>query len=127
MKFLAALGIAALLSAPAIAAEQPCLRMDQIWSWKVIDHSTLIVEDTRHRKFKVTLMIPEPDLSFKERIGFKSIGGTELSCLGPGDDVLVHDIAMPRRDPIQSIVLYTPQMEAADKAAAAAKAQQSNP
>jgi hypothetical protein len=41
-----------------------------------------------------------------------------------GDYVLAHDIAIPDRCPITSVVPYTPQMEAADKAAAAAKTQQ---
>jgi hypothetical protein len=38
--------------------------------------------------------------------------------------VLAHEVAIPDRCPISSVVPYTPAMEAADKAAAAAKVQQ---
>ena len=89
----------------------------QIWNWKVLDNKTLIVEDDTHQKFKMSLMGYCPDLEFKERIGFKSFGGSELSCLGSGDDVLARDIAIPDRCPITNVVPYTPAMEAADKAA----------
>jgi hypothetical protein len=72
----------------------------------------------------MTLMGFCHNLAFKEQIGFKSVGGGELSCLGSGDYVLAHDIAIPDRCPITSVVPYTAAMDAADKAAAAAKAQQ---
>ena len=58
------------------------------------------------------------NLTFKERVGFKAFGGTELSCLSKGDSVLVREPGFPQRCPIVDIVPYTPQMEAADKAAA---------
>ena len=120
---LAALGAAILISAPAWA-ERSCLEIGQIYNWKAPDNKTLIVEDNWHKKFKVSLMVSCQDLTFKERVGFKSFGGTELSCLSKGDDVLVRNLGFPQRCPITDIVPYTPQMEQADKAAAAAKAQQ---
>jgi hypothetical protein len=113
-----------LLGSTLAYAAPSCLELGRIWSWKVIDNKTLIVEDDTHQKFKMSLMGFCPDLQFKERIAFKSVGGSELSCLGMGDYVLAHDIAIPDRCPITSVVPYTPQMEAADKAAAAAKTQQ---
>jgi Family of unknown function (DUF6491) len=123
MQWMVALGFATALSSPALAAPS-CLELGRIWSWKVVDNKTLIVEDDTHQKFKMSLMGFCPDLQFKERIAFKSFGGTELSCLGSGDYVLARDIAIPDRCPITSVTPYTPAMEAADKAAAAAKAQQ---
>ena len=113
----------ALGSGPALAAPA-CLELGRIWNWKVLDNKTLIVEDDMHQKFKMSLMGYCPDLAFKERIAFKSVGGMELSCLGTGDYVLAHEVAIPDRCPISSVVPYTPAMEAADKAAAAAKVQQ---
>jgi hypothetical protein len=85
---------------------------------------TLIVEDNWHQKFKVSLMVPCINIGFKERIGFKAFGGTQLSCLSRGDDVLVRTPGFPQRCPITNIVLYTPEMQKADQAAA--KAQQHN-
>ena len=124
-QLLAALSIVTLITTPALAGPA-CLELGRIWSWKVLDNKTLIVEDDTHQKFKMSLMGYCPNLAFKERIAFKSVGGTDLSCLGMGDYVLAHDIAIPDRCPITSVVPYTAAMEAADKAAAAAKAQQDN-
>jgi hypothetical protein len=124
-QFLAAFGlVAAAMTTPALAEGPACLEVGQIYSWNALDNKTLIVEDNWHNKFKLSLMGYCPNLTFKERVGFKAFGGTELSCLTKGDDVLVRDIGMGQRCPIVNIVPYTPAMEQADKAAAAAKAQQ---
>jgi len=119
----------ALVSTPALAddtANQPqpkaCLRFGEIYNWKAVDPKTLIIEDDRHQKFKVGLMSYCPNLAFKEAIGIKSMGATYLSCVDRGDDIVVHDFGFPQHCPIVSIELYTKEMEAADKAAAEAKA-----
>ncbi len=123
-KLLAAMGATIFLSTPALA-ERSCLMIGQIYNWNAPNDKTLIVEDNWHQKFKVSLMVPCQNLTFKERVGFKSFGGTQLSCLSKGDDVFVRDPGFPQRCPIVDIVPYTVQMEQADKAAAAAaKAQQ---
>jgi hypothetical protein len=131
MQLAMALGLAAAISPPLMTTQAlsapSCLELGRIWNWKVLDNKTLIVEDDTHQKFKMSLMGFCPNLQFKERIAFKSVGGSDLSCLGQGDYVLAHDIAIPDRCPITSVVPYTPAMEAADKAAAAAKAQQDSP
>ena|ERR1700733_10950543 len=125
-QIVAAIGIvtAAVAAPPAFAEGPACLEVGQIYNWKATDNQTLIVEDNWHNKFKLSLMGYCPNLTFKERVGFKSIGGSELSCLTKGDDVLVRDIGMGQRCPIVNIIPYTPAMEQADKAAAAAKAAQ---
>lgn len=120
---LIAMVFVALLSKPALA-DPACLQFGQIYSWKAIDNRTLIVEDNWHNKFKVSLMGYCPNLTFKERVGFKSPGSTALSCMGKGDEVIVRDISMPSRCPIVNITPYTAAMEKADKDAAAAKAMQ---
>lgn len=117
-KLWAILGLAVLVSFPARAAP-PCLRIGDIYNWEALNDKTLIVEDNWHNKFKLSLMAPCINLTFKQRVGFRSIGGTQLSCLDKGDEVLVRDFAVPQRCPIVSVVLYTPAMEKADKAAAA--------
>jgi hypothetical protein len=125
MKITLALGFAILLSAPAVAAPS-CLEIGQIYNWNAPDNKTLIVEDNWHNKYKLSLMAPCINLTFKERVGFKTIGGfSGLSCLSKGDDVEVRDPGFPQRCPIVSIVPYTADMAKADAAAAAAaKAQQ---
>jgi len=114
-------------SAPASApAPHACLRFGEIYSWKSVDPKTLIIEDDRHQKFKVGLMAYCPNLAFKESIGIKSMGATYLSCVDRGDDIVVRDFGFPQRCPISSIEPYTKEMEAADKAAAEAKAKDSS-
>jgi hypothetical protein len=125
-KLFSLLGLALLATAPATAAPS-CLMVGQIWSWNAPDNKTLIVEDNWHSKWKLSLMGTCINLTFKERVGFKAFGGTHLSCLSKGDDVLVRNPGFPQRCPISDIVPYTPQMEAADKAAAAAKKAEQNP
>jgi len=119
---LLAAGLAGLISTPAFA-NQDCLVLSQIDSWKVPDDKTLIVEDNSHMRFKVGLMGTCPGLAFKERVGFKSLGATALSCLGVGDDVVIRSLGYGHQIcPIRTIVAYTPDMEKADQAAAAATA-----
>ena len=108
-----------LLFAQSAQANPNCLEMGQIWSWKALDRSTLVVEDNWHQKFKLGLMGYCGQLPFKLTLGFKSIGGIGgLECLSKGDEVISHDTGMHYTCPIASIVPYTPAMEKADKAAA---------
>jgi hypothetical protein len=105
------------------AAPRACLRFGEIYSWKVLDPKTVVVEDNWHRKFKMSLMGYCPNLSYRERIGFRSPGASDLTCMTPGDELIVNQFGTgAQRCPISSIVTYTPAMEAADKVAAAAKA-----
>jgi hypothetical protein len=123
-KILLAVGFASLIATPALANPN-CLELSQIWSWKALDNKTLIVEDNWHQKFKLSLMGYCPDLTFKENLGFDVIGGTGLSCVSKGDQIISHEQAMGAfRCPISNIIPYTPDMEKADKATAAAKAAQ---
>ena len=107
---------------PAAAPPRACLRFGEIYSWNALDNKTLIVEDNWHNKFKMSLMGYCPGLKFKERVGFKSPGSIRISCMSPGDDVIVNQFGTgAQRCPISSITAYTPDMEKADKAAKAAK------
>jgi hypothetical protein len=123
MKLLATAAIALGLSGPALAG-QPCLEIGQIWNWTAPDNHTLIVENDTHQKFRLSMMGYCPNLQFKERVGFQTVGQfSSLACLTRGDYVLVHDPVGPTRCPIADIVLYTPDMQKADEAAAKVKAQ----
>lgn len=103
-----------------------CLRFGEIYSWRALDNRTVIAEDNRHNKFKLALMGYCPNVQFKERIGFQSPGSTYLSCMSPGDTLLVNQFGagQQQRCPISGITAYTPEMERADKAKAAAAAGQ---
>ncbi|MBU6472691.1 MAG: hypothetical protein KGJ75_03705 [Alphaproteobacteria bacterium] len=119
-----AAALAALTAAPAMAepaggndASHACLEVGRIWSWHAPDNRTLIVENDTHQKFKLDLMGYCPSLTFKETLGFRSIGGSYLSCITPGDVVFFHDIGTETRCVINKVSAYTPAMEKADKEA----------
>jgi Family of unknown function (DUF6491) len=124
--------LASLIAAPAPGqdtaptAARACLRFGEIYSWKALDNRTVIAEDNRHNKFRLALMGYCPNVQFKERIGFQSPGSTYLSCMSPGDTLLVNQFGTgtSQRCPVSSIAAYTPAMEEADKAKAAAAGQQ---
>ncbi len=119
---LAAAALLSVLSLPASAQPRACLRVGEIYNWNALDDKTLIVEDNWHKKFKLRLIGTCYNLKFHEALAFKAIGGLEISCLSPGDQVIQHDFAMgPSRCAITSIDYYTHEEEAADRAAAAAK------
>jgi len=101
-------------------AQKACLRQDQIYNWNAPNDTTLIVEDDLHKKFKLTLLSKCIGLTFKQRLGFKVFGGTGLSCVSTGDTVFTGDPTGPQRCAIKTVEAYTPDMEKADKAAAAA-------
>ena len=109
--------------APAAYASPTCLEIGQIDTWNVQNDRTMIVQDEFHNRFKVTLIGTCPTLGFKERIGFKSFGITQMSCLSSGDQIVERNFGTGAQVcPIRSVVPYTADMEKADKDAAAAKA-----
>jgi hypothetical protein len=125
-KILMAAAIFAFLPAASALPQPSCLELIRVWSFKALSNKTLIVEDIGHQKFKLTLMGYCPDLPYKQRLGLKVFGGTELSCISRGDEVIsrAYSSWLPWHCPIVDIVPYTPAMEKADKAAATANAQQ---
>ena len=117
--------LVALAGVPAHASKT-CLQIGQIDSWDVRpDNKSLIVRDEFHNRFKVTLLGTCPTLGFKERVGFKSQGTTQLDCLSVGDQIIERNFGTGSQVcPIRAVEPYTPEMEKADmEAAAAAKAQ----
>ena len=99
-----AAALAAAIAAPAAAepaagndSSHACLEIGRIWSWHAPNNRTLIVENDTHHKFKLDLMGYCPSLTFKETLGFRSIGGSYLSCITPGDVVFFHDIGTETR------------------------------
>jgi hypothetical protein len=125
IRTLAVAAIALLGAAPAYA-KPPCLRNIDIYSFNAPSDRTLIVETTRHAKYKLTLMGTCWNLDFKERLAFRTIGGSQLSCLSRGDQVISRDLGMRQTCSITNIQEYTPAMQAADKAAKEAKKQKNN-
>jgi len=122
MRVPAALAFFVCLVPAAAAAQQSCLMSAQIWRWKPLDRRTVIIEDTIHREFKVTLYGPCPAIDYNFNAAIVSNGNTALACVRPGDVVVHRGYGMGNRCPIKSVELYTPEMKRADEAAAAASA-----
>jgi len=124
MKTIFALAVltASLLSAPALA-DRVCLQRSQIYNWDAQNDRTIIVEDMLHKKYKLSLMVSCQHLQFHQTLGFKTFDPSALACVTKGDSVISGTEIGPQTCPIKSIEAYTPEMEKADKdAAAAAKA-----
>ena len=125
------LGAAALLSVvPAWAQDQQpqsqqpaCLRRADIDTFNAPDDSTVIVRTLNGNKYKLALMGPCLDLRFRNALAIRSPGSFALSCISRGDSIINRDRVsnIHMSCAIRNITLYTPQEEAADKAAAAAK------
>ncbi|HTT97178.1 MAG TPA: DUF6491 family protein [Rhizomicrobium sp.] len=113
---------ASALSAPALA-DRVCLQRSQIYNWNALNDRTIIVEDNLHKKYKLSLLVSCQHLQFHERLGFKTFDPSALACVSKGDSVISGTEIGPQTCPIKTIEAYTPEMEKADKdAAAAAKA-----
>ena len=117
------LAATAMLCAGPAFAQPDCLQFGRIYSFNAPDNKTLIVEDDLHQKFKLSLFGTCIGLNFKENVGFKSRGAMQLTCMSAGDSVIVQQNGIgPQNCPIRTIVPYTAEMQKADEAAAAARA-----
>ncbi len=106
-------------AAPEKAApEQVCLRQIDMYSFNAVPGDrSLIVEDQRHRRYRVNFVGICSGLQFKMGLRFKTFGNSNLSCLSRGDQVLQHDPVMRTPCIIKDIQLQTPDMDRADLAA----------
>jgi hypothetical protein len=108
------------LTAIPTLSHSTCLTELRQWHCIWQDKQTIIMEDIRHQKFELTLKLcPAAYLRTRDKCALQVFGGTEFTCARAGADD-VNDC------PILNIVPYTHEMEQADKAATAAKAQQGN-
>ncbi|MBV8799937.1 MAG: hypothetical protein JO208_09035 [Alphaproteobacteria bacterium] len=107
--------VLSLLPTPALA-QQNCLVSAQIWSWNPLNRKTLIVQDTIHRQFKVTLYGPCPGIDYNIGAAIVSHGNTALDCVRPGDVVVHRGYGMGNRCLIKSVEPYTGAMQKADEA-----------
>jgi hypothetical protein len=119
---LAALCIAAPALAQPATPSAACLQIGQVYDFKPVPgNRSLIVTDRFRRKYKLTFMGVCRDLQFNLGLAFKSFGTGQLSCIARGDQVISRQaVGMADHCIINKIEAYTPAMEQADAAAAAA-------
>jgi hypothetical protein len=89
---LAFLPAAAQPAMPPSAGNGACLRTDSIQDWKAVDNKTLVVEDSFHNTYQVTMAATCEGLQYKERVAFAPAAPVHLTCMGPGDDVAIRQL-----------------------------------
>jgi hypothetical protein len=89
---LAYLPAAAQPAMPPSAGTRVCLRSDDIRDWKAVDNKTLVVEDSFHNTYQVTMAAACEGLQFKDRVAFRPAAPVHLTCMGPGDDVAIRQL-----------------------------------
>ena len=89
---LACLSAAAQPTMPPSAGARVCLRSDDIRDWKAVDNKTLMVEDSFHNTYQVSLAAACEGLRFKNRVAFRPAAPIHLTCMGPGDDVAIRQL-----------------------------------
>ena len=86
------LAAAAQPAMPPSAGNGACLRSDSIQDWKAVDNRTLLVEDSFHNTYQVTMAAACEGLRYKERVAFAPAAPVHLTCMGPGDDVAIRQL-----------------------------------
>jgi hypothetical protein len=95
--------------AAPLPGKDACIFMSEVFDWVVIDPSTLIVyAPTRKDAYLLKLFEPEPELNFKERVGFEDSDHDGMLCGNGGDYLVLRDDIAPRRVPIVAFRKLTP-------------------
>jgi hypothetical protein len=100
----------AAMASPAAAATgggTTCVRHNDIYNWSALNDKQLVVENYRHQKVLLKLIGTCYGFKFRETIAFRNRGGSELDCIGAGDDVFVRDMGTGGRCAVVSVSPYT--------------------
>ena len=106
---LATAAIGLLAAIPAAAQPMrglPCIRQTDIRNFHSDDNKTLILENGRHQRVMARLMGICPGLNYAFNIRIKTFGGSELSCISRGDQVLVNDAGFRGKCVITQLTAY---------------------
>jgi len=105
-KLLLATAVLAALATPAFARGTTCVRHNDIYNWTSLSDKLLVVENYRHQKVLLKLIGTCYGFKFREAIAFRNRGGSDLDCIGPGDDVFVRDMGIGGRCAVVSVSPY---------------------
>jgi hypothetical protein len=96
--------------AAPLPGKDACVFMSEVFDWVVIDPSTLIVyAPTRKDAYLLKLFEPEPELNYKERVGFEDSDHDGMLCGNGGDYLVLRDDIAPRRVPIVAFRKLSPE------------------
>ncbi len=92
--------------AAPLPGKEACIFRVNLWDFTVLDDSTLIVYGpSRHDAYLVKLFAPITALTFRQTIGFESLGTTTQLCRG---DYVITRGDIPERMPIDSLRAISP-------------------
>jgi len=93
-------------SGAPLPGTEACVFRVNLWDFTVLDDSTLIVYGVSRRDaYLVKLFAPITALTFRETIGFESLGASSQLCRG---DYVIARGDIPERMPIDSLRAVTP-------------------
>lgn len=94
-------------AAPTMGGGTRCVRHNDIYNWTALNDKQLVVENYRHQKVLLKLIGTCYGFKFHEAIAFRNRGGSDLDCIGPGDDVFVRDHGIGGRCAVISVSPYS--------------------
>ena len=101
-------------------AGRPCLQQGNIHDFQyVAGNRSLIVTDTARLRYRLTFIARCYDIDREFGLRFKSHGAGRLSCLAPGDSVLMQSGGGTRECIVREVEYQTPFLDRADLAAMA--------
>ena len=93
---------------PQPASGQSCLQISRMYSWDVVNDSTLLIKDTAQRKFRIALNGNCAHSHFYDKVLFKPTTTSSLGCVGSGDRIhLSNRIGSVERCFVKDVTLYT--------------------
>ena len=106
-KILLIAAAALVLSTPALAAHNACIRQDDIRNWTALTDRSVVLENYRHQKVLLKLIGTCSNLNFRESLEIRSVGSIGLSCVETGDDIVTHGMGLGGRCAIVSVTDYS--------------------
>lgn len=105
------------LPAPQSAASgQTCLQINRMYSWDVVNQSTLLVKDTTQRKYRVTLNGKCAHSHFYDKVIFRPAATSSLACVTSGDRVhLSNRQGQLERCFVENVSVYTDAQQRIDE------------
>ena len=109
-------------AAPAAASSEVCLQFNRLNRWSVVNSRTLEITDDLSKKYRVEMNHPCSHSSFVDKVVIRRLGKSGLSCVEPGDQIILSQKNVPEeRCLVSSVSLYTDAQRELDKKVEPAK------
>ncbi len=93
---------------PAADSGQTCLQVNRMYSWELVNESTLMVKDSLKHRYRVALNGDCAYSNFYDKIIFRPLTQSTMGCVGVGDHVNLSDrMGQVERCYVKAITPYT--------------------